>query len=63
MNVNNITRRSGSGDWYFPTLARVWDAKTRAIVAGADRIESLPERQRADCVTALGDRVRTLADG
>jgi hypothetical protein len=61
MNTNPVTPGSGSADWDFPTLAGVWDAPTRAIVAGADRIEARPETDRVDSLMELSERIRTLA--
>jgi hypothetical protein len=63
MADNNIGPAPGSGHWDFPTLAYVWDYKTRAIIAGADRLASLSEADRADSLVALSERVRTLAGG
>ncbi|WP_051578466.1 hypothetical protein [Mycolicibacterium mageritense] len=47
-------------DWNFPTLALVWDSERRAIIAGADRLEALPDEERALSVAALAKRVREL---
>lgn len=49
-------------DWNFPTLALVWDSERRAIIAGADRLEALPDEERALSVAALAKRVRELTD-
>jgi len=63
VNSNNIAPMPGSAEWDFPSLAHVWDYRTRAIVAGADRIEALPEADRADSLAALSERVRMLVGG
>ncbi|EFG77973.1 hypothetical protein HMPREF0591_2102 [Mycobacterium parascrofulaceum ATCC BAA-614] len=49
-----------SADWDFPTLAHVWDYRSKAIIAGADRLEALTPPDRARSLEELGDRVRTL---
>ena len=63
MNTDYTTTTSGSADWDFPTLAYVWDYKTRAIIAGADRLEALSDADRTRSLTALSERVRALASG
>lgn len=50
-------------DWYLPTLAHGWDSKSRAIIAGADRLEALSDEDRAQSVAALSQRVRDLTGG
>ena len=47
-------------DWTFPTLAHVWEYRNRAIVAGGDRLDALPEPQRERSLAALNERMRTL---
>jgi hypothetical protein len=61
MDTNDIASATGSQDWDFPTLAKVWDAGHRAIVVGADRLETLSEAEKVESLTALSERVRTLA--
>ena len=63
MNTNYTTPTSGSADWDFPTLAYVWDYRTRAIIAGADKLEALSDADRRCSLAALSERVRTLARG
>lgn len=57
----------GSGSWDFPTLALVWDPRTKAIIAGADALEALTEVDRERSLARLRDRVwhltRPLDDG
>jgi hypothetical protein len=38
----------------------VWECQTRAIIAGADRLESLQEGDRADSLVTLSERVRAV---
>lgn len=47
-------------DWTFPTLAYVWEYRNRAIVAGGDRLDALPEPQRERSLAALNERIRGL---
>jgi hypothetical protein len=50
MNSDPTTRKSMSGGWDFPTLAHVWDYKTKAIIAGADKLEALSAADRTRSV-------------
>lgn len=54
---------SSSTGWDFPTLALVWDYKSRAIIAGADRLEALSATDRARSRTALSERIAALTRG
>lgn len=56
----NPTPTPDSTGWDFRTLALLWDWKSRAIITGADRLESLSDADRARSVTALSERVRVL---
>ncbi|WP_235732780.1 hypothetical protein [Mycolicibacterium septicum] len=60
------TDRTASG-WDFESLAQVWDVRTNAIIAGADRIDLLDDAERADSLSELSERVgalsRALDDG
>ena len=49
-----------SNYWTFPTLAYVWEYRNRAIVAGGDRLDALPEPERQRSLAELNERVRTL---
>lgn len=60
---NQTTLSDESAEWDFSTLGYVWDYKTRAIIAGADRIEALPKGDRACSLAALRERVGMLARG
>lgn len=46
-------------DWDFPTVAFVWDYRTGAIMAGADKLDALSEVDRQRSLTELPDRVRS----
>lgn len=50
-------------DWDFTTLAYVWDANTRAIVKGGERLEAMDEEGRQRSLAALAERVLTLGRG
>lgn len=63
MNMDDTTIASGSAGWDLPTLAHVWDYRTGAIIAGADRLESLSDADRPGSLAALSERVSTLARG
>ncbi len=54
---------SNTYGWDFPNLAYLWDYKTRAIIAGADRLEALSDADRELSLTALSERVRVLTSG
>jgi hypothetical protein len=58
MNSDPTTRKSMSEDWHFPTLAHVWDHQTKAIIAGADKLEALSAADRTRSLAALGEWVR-----
>lgn len=49
-------------DWDIPSLAYLWDSPTRAIMAGADKLESLDEADFERSLAALADRVGALAE-
>lgn len=63
MSIDDTTTASGSAEWAFPTLAYVWDAKTKAIMVGADRLDALSDADRARSLTVLSQRVRALTRG
>jgi len=50
-----------SAGWDFATLAYLWDAPSRAIVAGADKLEPLTDAERERSLAALTQRVRLFA--
>lgn len=50
----------GPGEWQFSSLAYLWDPTRHAIMAGADRLERLPDPARAQSVSELTERVRVL---
>lgn len=50
-----------AAEWAFPTLAYVWECRDRTIVSGGEYLDSLDEADRERSLTALRDRVRTLA--
>jgi hypothetical protein len=56
-----------SNEWQFRSLAHVWDAETKAIIAGADKLEALSDAGRARSLSALGElvlaNIRVLDDG
>ena len=60
MNSGHSPGEATSADWNLPTLAHVWSYRSRAIIAGADRLEALSAADRARSLAALGDRVRAL---
>lgn len=60
MNSGHSPGEATSAGWDLPTLAHVWSYQSRAIIAGADRLEALPPPDRARSLEELGDRVRTL---
>ena len=47
-----------SDGWHFPTLAHVWDHQSKAILAGADKLEALSAADRTRSLAALGELVR-----
>ncbi len=53
----------GAGGWDFSTPAYLWDCERRAIVAGADRLESLSDADRERSLGALSARVHALTAG
>ncbi len=55
MNSDPTTRKPMSDDWHFPTLAQVWDYQTRAIIAGADKLEALSPEDRTRSLAVLGE--------
>jgi hypothetical protein len=63
MNSDPTTRTSKSDDWHFPTLAHVWDHQTKAIIAGADKLEALSAADRTRSLAALGEWVRAHIRG
>jgi hypothetical protein len=63
VTINHSASASGPTDWNFPTLAQVWDYRTKAIIAGADRLEALSDEERVSSLTALSERVHRLARG
>ena len=48
-------------DWDFPSLAYLWDSQMRAIVSGADKLESLGPPDLVRSLRLLRERVHTLA--
>ena len=52
-----------SEDWHFPTLAHVWDHQTKAIIAGADKLEALSAADRTHSLAVLGEQVRAHIRG
>ena len=46
-------------NWDFPTVAFIWDYRTGAIMAGADRLDALPDDDRQRSLAELADRVRS----
>lgn len=48
-------------EWDFTTLALLWDPRTGAVLAGADRLEALEESDLQRCARALVDRVFDVA--
>ena len=54
-------------DWDFPTMAFIWDYRTGAIMAGADKLDALSGDDRQRSLAELTDRVRSevarLEDG
>ncbi|MGV0715898.1 hypothetical protein ABQE93_10875 [Mycolicibacterium sp. XJ662] len=63
MTDDRLATTAASFGWDFPGLTLVWDYASRAIVAGADQLETLSDDDRTRSLTALSARVRTLADG
>ena len=47
-------------NWDFPTLAMLWDAGTRAIVAGGDKLDSLSDDDFEASQRALAARVQAM---
>ena len=41
MNSDPTTSKSAPEHWHFSTLAQVWDHQTKAVIAGADKLETL----------------------
>lgn len=62
MNTDHSSTPGGSVEWDFPTMAFVWDPKTKAIIAGSDRLASFSETDRSQSVAALHQRVAALAE-
>ena len=58
MNSDPTTGKAMSADWHFPTLASVWNYQTRAITAGADKLEALSPADRNRSLVMLGEQVR-----
>ena len=52
------TPHPDSAGWDFSSLGAVWDCKTRAIVAGADKLEALSDVERAHSLAVLSARMR-----
>ncbi len=48
-------------DWDFPSLAYLWDSQMRAIVSGANKLESLSEADFVRSLTLLRGRVHSFA--
>ncbi|QZT57905.1 hypothetical protein JN084_04650 [Mycolicibacterium austroafricanum] len=61
MNTDHSETPRGSVEWDFPTLAFVWDPKSKAILAGSDRLASLTETDRSLSLAALHQRVAAFA--
>ncbi len=61
MNTDHSATPRGSVEWDFPTLAIVWDPKTKAIIAGSDRLASFSETDRSQSLAALSQRVTAFA--
>lgn len=62
MDTDSTAAESDTVAWDFPTLAFLWDYRSRSILAGADRLESISDvADRDRCVTGLIERVMTLA--
>jgi hypothetical protein len=59
MNSDPTPSESKSADWHVPTLAYVWNYQTRAIIAGADKLEALAPADRTRSLESLGEQVRT----
>ena len=59
MNSDPTPSESTSADWHFPTLAYVWNYQSRAIIAGADKLEALSPADRTRSLALLGEKVRT----
>jgi len=57
------TKTPRSAEWDFPTLADVWDASSRAIVAGGEKLDALAGADREASLLALCERVANLAIG
>ncbi|WNG88514.1 hypothetical protein C6A87_004530 [Mycobacterium sp. ITM-2016-00317] len=51
-----------SVEWDFDTMAFVWDPRTNAISAGADRLANLSEPERSQSLANLRKRVTALAE-
>lgn len=60
MTNRPVTAGSSAG-WDFPTLAYLWDAPSRAIVAGSEKLEPLSDADREGSLAALSQRVRRFA--
>lgn len=54
------TPHPDSAGWDFSSLGEVWDCKTRAIVAGADKLEALSDVERAHSLAVLSARMRAF---
>ncbi|MGV0697076.1 hypothetical protein [Mycolicibacter sinensis] len=59
--TDSETAAASAGSWDFSTLAYLWDAPSRAIVAGADQLKALSDAEREQSVAALSQRVGLLA--
>ena len=63
INSDPITGKSTPEDWHFSTLAQVWDHQTKAIIAGADKLEALSPADRTRSLAVLGEQVRSHIRG
>lgn len=57
----NQNRMADYADWDFPSLAYLWDSQIRAIMAGAQKLDSLSEADFECSLALLADRVRGFA--
>ena len=63
MSSDAPTSKSAPEDWHFSTLAEVWDYRSKAVIAGADKLEALSPDARARSLALLGEHVRTHIRG
>lgn len=59
--TDSAVAAGSSVGWDFATLAHLWDAPSRAIVAGADKLEPLSVAERERSLAAPSQRVGLFA--